>query len=506
MTRLRAGFATHTGRVRSINQDAALVRDDLVAVADGMGGHLGGEVAARTAVEVLGRAFGPRGSTPGLTEAVRQANRAIWDESRARPDVRGMGTTVTAAALVKDSDGEHLAFVNVGDSRAYVLVDGTLTRLTEDHSYVEEMLRRGEITPREAIDHPNRHILTRALGVEETVEVDSWKVDLPEGARVLLCSDGLTNEVDEDELEVLLGEGQDPDEVAARLVDRALEHGGNDNITVIVVDILDVAGDGGPSPGSTASAGAGGAGAAAAPAGRDPAPAHSARRSASTAVAAAVVAPLEATARGASPVAAGASPTTTARVPIVGQPPAGGRSGSDDAGAAGEGLLPASRPESQPRPAPGPRPVTLVPKRHKRRPRRVDPIVTFRVVIFTLLLVSVLGGAAGLVGWVAKASYYVGLRGDQVVIYQGRPGGFLWFDPVIAERAHLTTSQIYAPAIPVLHQGLEEPSLAAARLYVAELKAAGPYGPYQGQPLGPSTTTSQPASGTGATAASTVGR
>jgi protein phosphatase len=126
------------------------------------------------------------------------------------------------------------------------------------------------------------------------------------------------------------------------------------------------------------------------------------------------------------------------------------------------------------------------------------------VVIFTLLLVSVLGGAAGLVGWVAKASYYVGLRGNQVVIYQGRPGGFLWFDPVIAQRAHLTTAQIYAPTIPVLHQGLEEPSLAAARHYVAELRAAGPYGPYQGQPLGPSTTTSQPASSTGATAASTV--
>ncbi len=201
MTVLRSGSATDVGRVRVVNQDMPLVRPNLYAVADGMGGHAGGEVAARVAVEALEHAFDRARTVDGLRDAFSQANAAIWQESQAKPDLRGMGTTLTAIALVGGMDGHDvLALANVGDSRAYVLSGDSLTQVTDDHSLAEERMRHGEMTEAEAAVHPQRHILTRALGVSAEVETDMWELHLRTGDRVLLCSDGLTNEVGMDEM------------------------------------------------------------------------------------------------------------------------------------------------------------------------------------------------------------------------------------------------------------------------------------------------------------------
>ena len=153
-------------------------------------------------------------------------------------DLRGMGTTLTAMALVGGTSGKDvLALANVGDSRAYVFSDGELSQVTADHSLAEERMRHGEMTEEEAAVHPQRHILTRALGVSSDVEADMWELELRSGDRVLLCSDGLTNEVSTEEMAEILREVDDPDEAARRLVDAANEHGGADNITVVIVDV-----------------------------------------------------------------------------------------------------------------------------------------------------------------------------------------------------------------------------------------------------------------------------
>ena len=238
MTVLRSGSATDVGRVRPINQDMPLERPNLYAVADGMGGHVGGEVAARVAVETLEQAFEREPTVDGLREAFAEANAAVWHESQANADLRGMGTTLTAVALVGgDDDHDTLALANVGDSRAYVYSDDHLFQVTADHSLAEERMRHGEMTVAEAAVHPQRHILTRALGVSSEVQTDMWELQLRTGDRVLLCSDGLSNEVGMEEMAGVLGEFSDPEEAAGRLVDAANEHGGADNITVIIVDV-----------------------------------------------------------------------------------------------------------------------------------------------------------------------------------------------------------------------------------------------------------------------------
>ena len=238
MTVLRSGSASDVGRVRTVNQDLPLVRPDLYAVADGMGGHVGGEVAARVAVETLDQAFERAPTVDGLREAFSEANAAVWHESQSNRDLRGMGTTLTAVALVGGPEGRDvLALANVGDSRAYVFSGGGITQVTDDHSLAEERMRHGEMSEEEAAVHPQRHILTRALGVSAEVETDMWELELRTGDRVLLCSDGLTNEVGTEEMAGILGEVDDPDEAAQRLVDAANGHGGADNITVVVVDV-----------------------------------------------------------------------------------------------------------------------------------------------------------------------------------------------------------------------------------------------------------------------------
>ena len=232
--KLRVGARTDVGRVRKGNEDSFTASDPLYAVADGMGGHQGGEVASSLALEVLGKADGT------LEELVRRANEAVHQRASEDPGLAGMGTTLTALR----ADGEVLRLAHVGDSRAYLLRDGTIQRLTKDHTVVERLVDEGRLTPHEAEIHPQRSILTRALGVDEAVQVDQGAIEPRTGDRLLLCSDGLTGMVDEERITRMLSEIGDPQEAADALVESANEAGGQDNITAVVIDVVSL--DGAP--------------------------------------------------------------------------------------------------------------------------------------------------------------------------------------------------------------------------------------------------------------------
>lgn len=235
--RVRAAAATDVGNIRDNNQDDLLVVEGaLFVVADGMGGHVAGEVASREAVEAMRDAYDGPGSTEDLRQAVRRANQAVWRRGTDEPSYRGMGTTVTAVAVV---EGDRLAVANVGDSRTYLLRDKELVQLTRDHSFVQEAVRSGQLTPAQAESHPRRSQLTRALGVGDDVDVDVEVVDPHTGDRLLLCSDGLWDEVGDELIAMVLGGRRDPEDAASELVRWAKEAGGRDNITVIVLEVVD---------------------------------------------------------------------------------------------------------------------------------------------------------------------------------------------------------------------------------------------------------------------------
>jgi protein phosphatase len=255
MTRFAWGEATDTGRVRQANEDAVLAVDGLFAVADGMGGHRAGEVASQVALHTLQEAFTSAG-TDVLVQAVQDANDAVVSQAGTDDDLKGMGTTLCAMALV-DADGQDaIAVVNVGDSRLYLLTGGELTQITEDHSLVATMERQGRLSRAEAAVHPQRNILTRALGIDTAVIVDSWEVVPVVGDRYLICSDGLFNEVDDNRVAATLRRLADPAEAARELVRLANEAGGRDNITCVVVDVVDDTGRDPATPGGVTRVGA----------------------------------------------------------------------------------------------------------------------------------------------------------------------------------------------------------------------------------------------------------
>jgi serine/threonine protein phosphatase PrpC len=222
---------TDVGRQRRDNEDSSYAHAPVFVVADGMGGAQAGEVASQMVVESFVEGL-PDDGTPEerLSVVVQRANREIHDRSHTEAESAGMGTTVTAAYLDEDS----VALAHVGDSRAYLLRDGELSRLTEDHSLVEELLRGGKLTEEEALEHPQRSVITRALGIEPIVEIDTWTYPLRPGDVVLLCSDGLTSMISEQQVQDVLVEAPDLDAAADRLIDAANEAGGRDNITVVL--------------------------------------------------------------------------------------------------------------------------------------------------------------------------------------------------------------------------------------------------------------------------------
>jgi serine/threonine protein phosphatase PrpC len=222
---------TDVGQQRQTNEDAYFERSPVFAVADGMGGARAGEVASAMAVEALGELgeTGP-GAEQRLREVARSANRRIYEMAQSDSEHAGMGTTFTAAEVV----GNEIAVGHVGDSRLYRLRDGQLERLTDDHSLVEELVRQGKLTPQEAETHPQRSIITRALGPEPDVDVETFTFPARDGDVYLICSDGLSGMVSEAELAQILAQAGSLDEAAQRLIDAANQNGGKDNITVVL--------------------------------------------------------------------------------------------------------------------------------------------------------------------------------------------------------------------------------------------------------------------------------
>lgn len=231
--KVTAAVATDVGLVREGNEDSYLTDEPLFAVADGMGGHRGGEVASQLAVETLEKLF--KKGIGELPDQVQEANRVVFERSVVDEKVAGMGTTLTAALV----EGDRIRLAHVGDSRAYLLREGDLRLLTEDHTLVHRMVTEGEISKEEAETHPQRSVLTRALGVETVVDVDDDTVQVRPGDRLLLCTDGLTSMVSEQAVEEVMGAVPDPQEAAQRLVQLANEGGGTDNTTVVVLDFSD---------------------------------------------------------------------------------------------------------------------------------------------------------------------------------------------------------------------------------------------------------------------------
>ena len=405
MTALRYGEASHTGVVRTINQDANLVEEPLFAVADGMGGHAAGEVASQVAVEALRLNAEP--TAEGLVHAIRVANRAVWEKSAAEPSMRGMGTTLCAIVVVKGPEGsdgsDTVVVANVGDSRVYLFHDRELEQITEDHSLVEDLVREGRLSAEEAKHHPQRNVVTRVLGIEEDVEVDSWEIVPHTGDRFLLCSDGLFNEVDEATIAGVLRQVADPGAAAEELVRLANEGGGRDNTTVVLVDVVD---DGGRAEAASEELGS--------------------RRSTLSST------PLP-------PVPGDEVEDRTAPLPPATSGDAAVRAHDAD----------------PPEPAPA----------RTRRQRRF----TWRVAVFTLAVLAVLAAAVGATTWFARSTYFVGVEGDEVAIFRGRPGGLLWLQPTLAERTDVDLADVPPARRSDIEAGKQEASLADARAYVERL-------------------------------------
>jgi serine/threonine protein phosphatase PrpC len=410
---LRSGAATDTGRLRTANQDSFVMLPELgiYVVADGMGGAQGGEVASRMVIEAIEETYRDPGAS-SLSEVIAEANQRIH-EAADDPNLRGMGTTTVVLAVVPeepdpDEPGgtdsveppQHLLVVNVGDSRAYLYRDGGLTQLTDDHSVVAELVRDGRITAQEAEAHPQRNIITRVLGVYPEVTPDLWPVDPVRGDRYLLCSDGLFNEVNDDQMASVLRRLDDPSEAAAELVRLANEGGGRDNITVIVVDVVDDAGV--ATKASRALAGE----------------TRGSSRASGTDIAG------FSTARGSAP---------------------GGSSSSSPTG------------------------------RRARRAARKEARAgrsrfTWRVVLFAILTVGVIGGAVATIQWYGTSTYYVGFDGDEVAIFRGRPGGLLWIDPTLEQDTAIKRAEVPARYLAALEAGHQHSSRAEAELYVSNIE------------------------------------
>ena len=234
-TTLMWGARSDVGCVRSHNEDSYLVQSPLFCVCDGMGGHAAGEVASSLAVETIAKTS-PNAADPALLAAsVEAANAAIIEAAANGLGKSGMGCTATCAYI----EGNTIAIAHVGDSRAYLLHEGTLIRVTRDHSYVEELVDAGEITADEARVHPNRSVITRALGSDPAMYADHFQLNIEEGDRLILCSDGLSSMVPDGDIETIASQSSTAQICTDNLVDAALAAGGGDNVTVVVVDVVD---------------------------------------------------------------------------------------------------------------------------------------------------------------------------------------------------------------------------------------------------------------------------
>lgn len=361
------------GRVREINQDSASAAPHLFVVADGMGGHRGGEVASAVAVEAMARNVVDVTTIDGLIDGVRQANAEVIERAAADPDLAGMGTTLCVVGLLEADwrGGTRLGLVNVGDSRIYRFADDQLEQLSDDHSLVASLVREGHLTAEEAARHPQRNVVTRALGITDDVEIDYWELPARRGEQFLLCSDGLVDEVNDNQIAAAFRRLVDPGEVVDELVRLANEAGARDNVTVLIVRV-DAGGDG---PIEQV----------------PPASTHAATGAAERPADPGVIEPLD----------------------TRDDPAAVERDGPGDT-AASRG--------------------------------RIVGLLTAKVLVPVGVVVAILLGAIALIGSYARNNYFVGFDQDQVVVYQGRPDGVLWFDPTIEDQSALLRDDL-TPAL-----------------------------------------------------------
>jgi len=383
MTIWRYAASSDVGLVRELNEDAIHVDETLAVVADGMGGHAAGEIASAIAVEVIRRTFALNPTSDGLLGAVLEANQSILADAQTHPERFGMGTTAVVIGLVNTDGGLAPVIVNVGDSRAYQLRDGALRQITVDHSVAEEWVRQGRLTPEEAAVHPRRHQLTRTLGVEVSVTPDVVNVSVREGDRILLCSDGLSNELTDDEIADAASSPVSLDEAVRNLVDRANRHGGRDNVSAVLVEFV-------------------------------------------------------------APVAS--VPAGTLSVFATGVVPAATAVGTRDE------VAPVAH--SAPR---------------RRRARRPRPRLTWRLVLFVLILCGLVASVYEVLGWYERSNYYLAARNGEVVVFRGQPGGLLWFKPTFASETGVKMSQLLAPAQASINATMPEPSLSSALSEAARL-------------------------------------
>lgn len=456
MTVLRAGGATNVGQIREVNQDSLLMAPhlDLFGVADGIGGNQGGEVASEMATDIVADRATER--TPeNLLEAVVDANRLIFSRSGSSPRLLGMGTTFVGVQLMPDENdvlGDELCWINVGDSRIYLFRDGELIQLSRDHSLVEELVREGAISPEEARIHPQRNIITRSLGVDIDVRADLGTVAPIQGDRLLLCSDGLTNEVTDEQMAAVLRRLADPEEAAEELVRLAYDHGGRDNITVVVIDVED---DGGRS-----------------------------------------LAASEALAH--EPLTAGSVPMRTLTIDPDGEIVEAGRRRAPitEASEAADTDPPIAPVDDDGDEAEEPDPF---------RTRRV----TWRVLAFAFAFLAIIAATIGGIGWTARNSWFVGYdESSRVALYRGKPGGVLFFDPELVQITDLDRDDVAALYQADLEAGKAFTSEEAAQRYVQSLQHAGgpadPDGSDDTTPPRVTTTTTTDAGTTTTTVAATT--
>ncbi|GAB3592576.1 protein phosphatase 2C domain-containing protein [Angustibacter peucedani] len=233
---MAVGAATDVGHRRRRNEDCVLAEGSVYVVADGMGGHAAGDVASRLVVEAF-RELAPREDlrAADVLAALRTANADMLSSSARHPEQSGMGTTASGLVVVQAGGSPHWAVFNVGDSRVYRYVDGDLHQVSVDHSEVQELVDAGMLSPAEARAYPRRNVVTRSLGHDPMPQVDLWVVPQQPGERFVVCSDGLTDEVEDDVIAAVLADDDEPQRTAERLVEAALEAGGRDNVTAIVV-------------------------------------------------------------------------------------------------------------------------------------------------------------------------------------------------------------------------------------------------------------------------------
>jgi protein phosphatase len=457
---LEWGAATHAGQIRPDNEDHLYASQGVYVVADGMGGHEAGEVASQLAVERIRETLADEEAAPTaerVVEAITGANGDIFRAAIANPGQAGMGTTVTVIAVIEDpmagrgepniddndpvepervtpivprQKPEALVLANVGDSRTYLLRHGRLRRVTIDHSYVQELVSTGHITDDEARTHPRRNIITRALGIEPDVKVDWWTLPLVRGDRFLLCSDGLVDEVSDADIVSTLLDRDDPQEAADILVTQANDAGGRDNVTVIVLDVLE--GDDPPDPTQDL----------------DLLPTWADDPD----VTLEEIARIEAGELGgvaADPtkeVVAKSSRRQRRRDRKTAQrdetaPAAAGATDDNDDETSGDATSP-------------------------KRPKLIRAVGIF--VALALVVTAFVATAA----W-ARRGYYVDFdNSGQVVLYQGRPDGFLWFDPTAEAIGAASRDELTDESVALVETQPTFSSLSSATLFIRGLDMA----------------------------------